>query len=55
MRKRVYQPEEKDEIFYEIQKCQEEIRRLKAKPYLSEWEYKTLDMAQKKIRHLRSM
>lgn len=55
MRKRIYQPEERDQIYNEIQEAQEEIRRLKAKPYLSEWEYKTLDMAQKKLRHLRSM
>ena len=55
MRKRIYQPEEKDQIFYEIQEAQEEIKRLKAKPYLSEWEYQDLQMAQAKLRTLRSM
>lgn len=53
--KRVYTPKEKDQIFYEIQEAQAEIKRLKAKPYLSEMEYRSLQMAQEKLRMLRSM
>lgn len=53
--KRLYRPEDKDQIFYEIQEAQAEIKRLKAKPYLSEMEYHSLQMAQQKLRMLRSM
>lgn len=53
--KRLYQPNEKDEISYEISKVQDDIRRLKAKPYLSEMEFHTLQMAQQRLRYLRSL
>lgn len=53
--KRLYTPEEKDQIFYEIQAAQETIREIKSKPYRTPEEQTRLDLAIQTLRSLRSM
>lgn len=54
--KRLYRPIEKDEICYEIDRCEREIATLKAKMQndgISEWEFATLQMWQNKLKYLK--
>ena len=51
--KRLYRPIEKDQIIYEMEEAQAEIKRLKEKPCLSEMEFRSLQMAQQKYYQLR--
>lgn len=53
--KRLYSPKEKDDIMYELERLQNIIIRLKAKPYLSEYEFKTLQLAMQEFNHLRGI
>ena len=53
--KRLYTPEQKDQIFYEIKEAQETIRRIKSKPYRTPEEQNILDIAIQTLRTLRSM
>ena len=53
--KRLYRKEEKDEISYEMERLEREIKYLDSQDELSEWEYVTLEMKKKKLNYLRRM
>lgn len=55
MRKRLYKPIHRDVNYYNKRSAEDIVEKLSAKPYLSEWEFKTLEMEQAKIKHIRRM
>ena len=53
--RRIFSRTEKDDIVNEMVTLEKDIRHLENQESLSEWEWKTLEMKKKKLRHLRSM
>lgn len=53
--KRIYTPEERDQIFYEIEEAKATIKEIRKKKYRTPQDQDRLDLELQKLRTLRSM